>query len=115
MRSLRAAEEPSCRLARATFASVGQKTNNTPLRVLTSSIRTDRGDPAVSVDRCLPATADDSGSACAMITAAFAACLEGLGEIGPVQHPTCESRGDESCRWELAATESKAWAETGTR
>ncbi len=66
-----------------------------------SSITTERSDPAVSVDRCLPAVADDSGSACAMITAAFAACLEGLGELGPVQHPSCESRGDESCRWEL--------------
>lgn len=73
-----------------------------------SAIRTERGDPSVSVDRCLPAVADDSGSACAMITAAFGACLQGLGEIGSVRHPACESRGDESCRWELPSAEPKA-------
>ena len=66
-----------------------------------STIRLDRTDPSVSVARCLPASADTSGSACCIITAAFAACAEGLGEATPVRHPTCESRGDESCRWEV--------------
>jgi len=67
-----------------------------------SAIRLDRTDPSVSVARCLPAVADTSGSACGMITAAFTACAEGLGEATPVHHLTCESRGDESCRWEVA-------------
>ncbi len=73
-----------------------------------SAIRTAREEPTVSVDHCLPAAADDSGSACAMITAAFAACLEGLGEVGPVVHPTCESRGDVTCTWQMPQRERHA-------
>lgn len=68
-----------------------------------SPIHTEGSDASVSVDRCLPAAADGSGSACALITAAFEACLEALGEIGPIRHASCESRGDDSCRWELAS------------
>lgn len=67
-----------------------------------SSIRSDRADPSISVARCLPAVADESGSACGMITAAFTACASGLGETTPVRHPSCESRGDASCLWEVA-------------
>ncbi|MDP2471874.1 MAG: hypothetical protein Q8W46_13480 [Candidatus Palauibacterales bacterium] len=70
-----------------------------------SSIRSDRTDPSVSVAGCLPAAADDSGVACGIITAAFTACAHGLGEVAPVSHPTCESRGDEACRWEVAPLE----------
>ena len=70
-----------------------------------SSIRADRSDPSISVAHCLPAVADDSGSACGIITAAFTACAHGLGETAPVRHPHCESRGDESCMWEVTAFE----------
>jgi hypothetical protein len=66
-----------------------------------SAIRTDRGEPSVSVARCLPAAADETGTACAIITAAFEACLDGLGESQPVMHRACESRGDDSCMWEI--------------
>ena len=67
-----------------------------------SAILSDRAEPSISVARCLPAVADGTGSACGIITAAFAACAQGLGESTPVRHPFCESRGDESCRWEVA-------------
>lgn len=70
-----------------------------------SAIRSDRGDPSISVARCLPAVADDSGSACGIITAAFTACAHGLGEVSPVSHPHCESRGDDACLWEVAPVE----------
>ncbi len=70
-----------------------------------SAIRSDRADPSISVDHCLPAVADETGSACGIITAAFTACAYGLGESTPVRHPSCESRGDDSCRWEVAALE----------
>ena len=67
-----------------------------------SAIRSDGPDPSISVARCLPAVADESGSACGIITAAFTACAHGLGEAAPVRHPRCESRGDDSCLWEVA-------------
>ena len=50
----------------------------------------------------IPAVADDTGSACGIITAAFTACAHGLGESTPVRHPRCESRGDDRCLWEVA-------------
>lgn len=67
-----------------------------------SSVRADRAEPSISVDRCLPAAADESGTACELITAAFNACAHGLGETGPVRHAHCEGRGDASCLWEVA-------------
>ena len=67
-----------------------------------SAIRSDRTDPSISVAHCLPAVADDTGSACGIITAAFTACAHGLGESTPVRHPRCESRGDDQCLWEVA-------------
>ncbi|MBT8477494.1 MAG: hypothetical protein KJO06_01160 [Gemmatimonadetes bacterium] len=70
-----------------------------------SAIRSDRVDPSISVAQCLPAVADDSGSACGMITAAFTACAHGLGESTPVRHPHCESRGDDRCLWEVTPLE----------
>lgn len=70
-----------------------------------SAIQADRTAPSISVAHCLPAVADDTGSACGIITAAFTACAHGLGESTPVLHPTCETRGDESCRWEVAPLE----------
>ena len=66
-----------------------------------SAIQSDRGDPSISVAGCLPAVADDSGSACGIITAAFTACAHGLGESSPVHHAHCESRGDDACLWEV--------------
>lgn len=73
-----------------------------------SLVRADRTEPSITVGRCLPAAADDSGAACDMITAAFTACAHGLGESAPVRHPHCESRGDETCFWEIAPAESRA-------
>ena len=67
-----------------------------------SAIRSDRAEPSISVAHCLPAVADDTGSACGIITAAFTACAHGLGESTPVRHPRCESRGDDRCLWEVA-------------
>jgi predicted hydrocarbon binding protein len=69
-------------------------------------VRADRTEPSLSVARCLPAAADDSGTACGMITAAFTACAHGLGESVPVRHPHCESRGDEACLWEVTSAEA---------
>jgi len=71
-----------------------------------SLIQADRAEPSISVDHCLPAAADESGTACGMITAAFTACVHGLGESAPVRHPHCESRGDEACLWEVASPEA---------
>ncbi|MCL7971852.1 MAG: hypothetical protein M8866_07150 [marine benthic group bacterium] len=68
-----------------------------------SAISADRGDPSISVAHCLPAVADNSGSACGIITAAFTACAHAMGESAPVHHPSCESRGDDSCLWEVTA------------
>jgi hypothetical protein len=70
-----------------------------------SAIRSDGAEPCISVAGCLPAVADESGSACGIITAAFNACAHGLGESAPVRHPLCESRGDDSCLWEVAPLE----------
>jgi len=66
-----------------------------------SSISSEKDPPALALTGCLPAAADDTGTACAMITGAFAACLVGLGQAGIVRHATCESRGDVSCTWEV--------------
>lgn len=71
-----------------------------------SSVRAGRTEPSISVDRCLPAAADASGTACGMLTAAFTACVQGLGESAPVRHPHCESRGDETCLWEMGGYEA---------
>ena len=70
-----------------------------------SAIQAGRTDPSISVAHCLPAVADESGSACGMITAAFTACATGLGETSPVRHPSCESRGDSACLWEVLPVE----------
>lgn len=67
-----------------------------------SAIQSDGVDPSITVARCLPAVADESGSACGIITAAFSACAHGLGETSPVSHSRCESRGDDSCLWQVA-------------
>lgn len=64
-----------------------------------SSIRSNAGEASLSLDRCLTAAADDSGSACELVTAAFLACMEELGQRGSVEHPSCESKGDDACRW----------------
>jgi hypothetical protein len=64
-----------------------------------SAIHADPREASLSLDGCLTAAADDSGSACEIVTSAFLACLEGLGDGGEVHHPACESRGNEVCRW----------------
>ena len=68
-----------------------------------SVVLSENDEPSVSVARCLPAAADESGTACALITGAFAACLVGLGQAGIVRHARCESRGDGACMWEVPA------------
>ena len=71
-----------------------------------SQVRADRTEASITVGRCLPAAADESGAACGMITAAFTACTHGFGESTPVRHPHCESRGDETCFWVVADAEN---------